>query len=244
MSGRTYNIDSSRLLAPLSKETVKKIADVVRKHMKELGYTEVPHRRKSYLTISIVTDVKSNIPQELADKGLSKDSVIKTTTSHYENGKLTTTDEKQNAETARFAIGGQINRYGKRPELMNKLWLNSPAATWTAYEKELPEIVDQSWVGMFPPAPKENEKMQGDPGCLPRFGFDENELMIINVVKNSPAADAGMKVGDLIVALDSEKPKSNNYREELYIQRTKVPVKLKRGDKIIRTNIQARLMCE
>jgi predicted metalloprotease with PDZ domain len=85
--------------------------------------------------------------------------------------------------------------------------------------------------------------MKGDPSCAIRYGYTESNGKVLKVPKGSGAELAGMKVGDIILAIDSESPANVVKNEEKYLKRLKVPLKLKRGDKIIRSEIQPTILC-
>lgn len=87
-------------------------------------------------------------------------------------------------------------------------------------------------------------EIKGDPGCSSRFGFEQKDNRVTSVLKGSVAQRAGIKIGDVVLSVDSEPPTDAGYPAEIYEKQLKVPIKLKRGEKIIRTEISAKLACD
>jgi predicted metalloprotease with PDZ domain len=101
------------------------------------------------------------------------------------------------------------------------------------------------------------EKTQkGLPGCMPRFGFEAETVLIENVPykrvtsvpKKSPAAKAGLKEGDIILAIDSipYMEFSTDFAKSLkvYEANVSVPIKYLRKTQEMRSNIKAQIMCD
>lgn len=95
--------------------------------------------------------------------------------------------------------------------------------------------------------------MAGEPGCLPRFGFDEARVMddcqalykITKVLPHSPAQKSGLRVGDIIEAIDSVPVETWNNEDlvEIYEKPTSVPIKVSRNGETLRRSIRAEVMC-
>jgi hypothetical protein len=106
--------------------------------------------------------------------------------------------------------------------------------------------------------PKQNKKMAGPPGCMPKFGYDldfannlgeDKKLRVWRVPASSAAGHAGIRKGDQILAIDdlsytegwtSEKQQS---LDEIITQQKAVPIKIKRGQKELALKIKAEKDC-
>lgn len=75
-------------------------------------------------------------------------------------------------------------------------WLLVIFSTLASGEEALTATQKKGWLGVVP------EEMS--PAVLAALGIDYG-VLIAEVVKNSPAAKAGLKMGDVIVSLDGEK---------------------------------------
>jgi C-terminal processing protease CtpA/Prc len=153
----------------------------------------------------------------------------------------------------RVYIGVIVNRYGKRPLAYgNVQWFcqKPMQEVWP----EIMKRIEGDFAQLNLLAPKENEKMAGDPGCVPRFGFEDEPvkvdgqdyMRITKILPNSAAKAAGLREGDLLVAIDSQ---AVHAFEELmpksaYEKLEKVPVKYVRNGETLRTQIQAKIMCQ
>ncbi len=236
--GRTYHFDDTEPAYSVEAQTVEKVKIIVRKKMTELGYEEVKARRKAYVSIYFVADW-----EKLADDDVTS---VKTTTSRIENGKVVSQFSTDAKRLARFTLAVFTNTYGKRFTEVSRLFLKAPEAEWNGFEDQLLFSIERDFHGLIKAAPQVNQKMAGDPGCMPRFGYFSDRITekVIKVSKKSPADRAGIRVGDQILAIDSLPPNEGLKSNQLYEDAVNVPVKFKRGDQILRAKMKPELICE
>ncbi len=239
-SGRNYFLDTSYVRVGLSDATVKELAGITRTHLKSLGFEEVSSRRKSHLMVFLYAD---------RDLNSNDGSVLTATETHkmvMKEGAPVFETIQENSNQMVFQTQVQMNRHGRRPEVLGHVVFRSANEQWTGSEEQLVLMYKEQIVDLLPKAPLQNEKMKGDPGCILRFGFEEHKAKVTSVLKNSPAEKAGIKIGDLVESIDSV-PHSLSTIEKLegaYAQNLKVPIKLMRNGKTIRSQIAADVVCE
>jgi hypothetical protein len=232
LTGRNFYIQQRDYLPSISAEFRKKAEAVLRAELVSLGFKEVPSHRKAHLVAGITSD------------------------RFYLNGEgqgyaLNQVTASQAAElgffqTARLFVIFAPQAYGERLNNFASVVFESPGAEWTGYEAPLLEALTTQLKGVMIKAPDSDQKMKGDPGCYPRFGFDnDTNGKVVVIVKGSPADRAGIKVGDLLLAIDSQEVggEKTNY-ESVYKNFEKVPVKLKRGEEILRKEMKPTLLCD
>ena len=236
--GNIYNFDDSENKYSIDAQTLEKVKTIVRKKMAELGYQEVKTLRKAYVSVFIVADW-----EKLADDNASS---VETTETRMQNGKIVSQFTTKAKRLARFTIAMFTNSYGKRSSEVSRLFLKVPAEEWRGYEDQLLSSIERDFHGIMKAAPSSNQKMAGDPGCMPRFGYisDRETEKVTKIWRKSPAERAGIKVGDQILAIDSMPINQSVEDNKMYEDGEKVPVKYKRGDKILRAQMQAALMCD
>jgi hypothetical protein len=253
ISGKTYNIDTKKAFRALSKNTVNEIVKAFNTELGKLGYQQIDSYNKSHITIYLTSGTrKNNIDANLIQSFFSpidKTKTSKTTVVKEEafvNGKKVFSKQiKSNNLSAYMGFYTYVKEFEKRPKLMSSGWINSPSKSWTGYEQLLPPAISNNLKELFPAAPKENLPMKGNPGCMPLFGYelDQETGKLIAVPKNSSAADAGLKTGDILIAIDST-PFTQPVDDAVYESRTPVPIKYKRGERIMRGMIHAKISCE
>lgn len=210
----------------------KKIRDLIESKLKLKGFKFVKKRVDSHLSIYLTAKKQNH--------GISVTQTIK----HIVDGKVIRNNKKHSDGTEEtFTITLFINDYGKRPLTSSWLSIDSPKGKLDKYKKKLLFSIESEFDSLFLKAPKTNKVMNGEPGCTPRFGFERNNKRITRVIPESPAEKAGFKVGDIILSIDSE-PVANEISSHVYESRIKVPVKLSREKKIIRTEIQSAIICD
>jgi len=248
-TGKKFIVDDEMASRSLSKETVGKIGAVVRRKMKEWGFEEATRRRHAHVEVHLISDRVSLVPEDVRNMMDEKSSLKKGGTFSYEekhvvDGKTVYYRKTSDDHVARFAIVLQGNEYGKRPVPYGSLTFNSPIREWTGHENKLVGLVEKEFNGVTGRPPVRDLKMKGDPGCIPRFGYEQEKSKVIKVYDGSPAQAAGFKLGDIILSIDSKETQDGSVETDIYENRIKVPVKIKRGEQIIRTQIQAKLMCD
>lgn len=250
VTGKNVFVEERYATKSLSTVAAKNIIDSIKAMLTEKGYTIVDKRRLGHLTVYVQSTHTEAIP-EVARKvlkaaGLSPSSNVKVTQTHkrIENGKVVL-NQTQNltAQVASLNVIVYMYDYGQRPERLSWLTITSPEKEWTGFEADLEKEVKKQLKFLFLTAPNKNKKMKGDPGCIPRFGYEHENGKVIKVLKGSPAQTAGFKVGDTLLSIDSESPMGET-SEKVYEAGTLVPVKLQRGEKIIRTSIKSKIMCD
>lgn len=236
ITGKNYSIYWQDQDSLLSENFKKKVTLKVQNEMQKKGYTEVKTLRKGHITVFLT----SSGPEEEQSR-----ITIKTTTETFErvNNKVKYKKRTVEGVPAKFEILLTSNSYGQRYKGFGSYSFVSNKKNWEGLEETLSLLVTEIPFSFLPAAPLKNQKMQGDPGCQPRLGYEVNPQGIITRVENgSPALDAGLKVKDQLIAIDSE-----NYKvaisEEIYKSNLKVPIKFKRGETIHRAQIQPRIMC-
>lgn len=108
----------------------------------------------------------------------------------------------------KYIFSFDVRSYSKRStgKLMGEIVGTKEALSNLA---EVKAKIDEVVAGVDFTAPEKNEKMKGDPSCMPRFGYDGSNTMegktgyyINSMVKNSAAEKGGLKIGDKILAVD------------------------------------------
>jgi hypothetical protein len=240
VSGRKFSFYEKKSAGPLSEPSLQKIKEVVRKHMKGLGYEEAPSARKAHVSIHLYSDrysVSEEIPgsklSEFSSHSLRKDTA----------GNVIFDQTSNSAVVARFNITLFINQFERRPVTYSYLTFTSPNPDWTGYEDYLVALTDREFPQLISKAPAADQKMKGDPGCIPRFGYEHVNGTITEVPKGSAADEAGLKVGDVVESVDSQSLSDSLENAEIYEKRIKVPVKVKRGKETIRAMMRAKVVC-
>lgn len=259
VSGFRYYIDKKDLKNSLSPYIAQGLQKSIKARLEKQGYKLAKSMRKAHLIVQVASgkrtqrrSIESLITgnndldkaiQDIGKKAGRLKGVTTSKTTTYINGKLETKVTKTfEGKRPYFGLSAYIYSYGKRPEYLSHLNIWSPESEWTGYENKLTAKVTDRLKVLFPKAPKKNMAMKGDPACVPAFGYDRNENTVTEVIKGSSAEKAGFKVGDVILAIDSN-PGSYNVSREVYEKSIEVPVKLKRGEKIIRTQVKSKIVC-
>ena len=238
ITGKNFSIYWQDYENLLSEELKKKVTLKVQNEMQKKGYTEVKTLRKGHITVFLTSD------------GPGKEqpgTIVKTTTQKLErvNNEIKYKTHTVEGMPARFHIMLASNSYGQRNRVFGSYSFVSNKKNWEGLEETLSMLVTEIPFSFLPTAPLKNQKMQGDPGCQPRLGYEVNPQGIVTrVEKGSPAFDAGLKVSDQLIAVDSENFDVAVSKEEIYKPNLKVPIKFKRGETIHRAQIQARIMCD
>jgi len=152
----------------------------------------------------------------------------------------------------RLVLCLDVNAYGLRPRRKFYFMISSEAALDSKMTEIFHMVVDQLDTFKLKPPPI-NEKMKGDPGCIPRFGFEtvkkadggNHYYEIDEIIPKSAAQKIDLRVGDRIEAIDSL-PYGEWERKdtaEAYEKRFKLPVKIVRKGEVLRKTIQAEIMC-
>ncbi len=250
LTGKNFSIETRYDKQSLSRESLDIIKSKLKQFLKTKGFVWVPKRRSAHLTVYIQSGYSALIPDSarkaLKEAGINPQGTVKVTKQEkrIENGKVVLNNFKTFGEkVANFSITSYINDYGKRPTAGSWLTISAPQQEWTGYEDNLMKELEGQFKFLFVSAPAKNKKMKGDPGCVPRFGYEHENGKVIEVLNGSPAQKAGFKIGDMILSIDSESPLKQT-DDKVYESRTQVPVKLKRKDKIVRTTIKSEIMCD
>lgn len=237
MTGKNYFIhwnDQDNLFpAKIKNRVVSKI----QKEMQSKGYIEVNLLRKSHVTV-FLNSSKSGVEEP------DTETVSTTQTLVVIDGKKQFKTRTVKGIPVQFQIAISTNTYGQRFKYIANFSYISNKTDWYGLEESLAQLVEQTSFDSIPKAPLANKKMNGDPGCQPRLGYEENFRGVVTQIhKNSPAEDAGLKVGDQLLSIDSEDYRDAVEKEEIYKPNLKVPIKFKRGQEVIRSTIQARILC-
>lgn len=215
-----------------------RVVSKIQKEMQSKGYKEVNLLRKSHVTV-FLNSSKSGVEEP------GTETVSTTQTLVVVDGKKQFKTRTVKGIPVQFQISISTNTFGQRFKYVASFSYISNKKDWYGLEENLAKLVEQTSFDSVPKAPLTNKKMGGDPGCQPRLGYEENlNGVITQIYKNSPAEDAGLKVGDQLLSIDSENYRDAVKKEEIYKPNLKVPLKFLRDQKIIRSNIQARIMCE
>jgi hypothetical protein len=171
----------------------------------------------------------------------------------YVNGELVEAESSDGkAEKHWLTMAFQIHEYGIRPKpyFTVKLSTNRP---FSADFKDVTGVLAENLKAIPLAPPAKNLKMAGKPGCMPRLGFESTVFWdgqkwtykIVEVLASGPAAKAGLRVGDILEAIDS-KPYDDfrAYESDIYEKRARVPLRLLRNGQVVRTQIQAEIMCK
>jgi|GEM_PF-3696027 len=242
------------------------IVALIKNYLKEHGFALSEKYAKGYSTLYISADeykpglqLDPEAQKFLKDVGydnFSEGSTITETTETTQiiNGNVVTKKTvSHGAPLHRLTIQWDINEYARRP----KKWFNFTFASEKSLDvvwADLTKVVRESLDSLKIAPPSTPIKMAGDPGCLPRFGFDETRVVegskeffkITKVPLHSPAQKAGLRVGDILEAIDSI-PYSNWHLKEptdAYEKRVAVPIKFSRNGETKRSMIRAEVMCD
>lgn len=210
----------------LGVQTTDAIEKRIRDYLEKADFKQVSSIRKSHLIVRSIADV---VPDYKSSPGASNSS------SPLRN---------------RYAVAVFVTQYNERPKELVRVWSETQKA-WADVSDELVEQIEWQF-NQIPigKSPKSNPAA-GDPGCMPRFGFEAEPIMsdgktvyrVWYVGAKSPAAKAGMKVGDTIISFNSLEYSTASVSEEIYKKNIPVPIELQRAETIIRATIKANLYC-
>lgn len=247
------NVDKKKLDNELSKDLADFVVKSTEQFFTEKGFKSVTNSSKAHLIVHLlhdrfIFDQGRFIPWTKEHEGLSPQTITKTTAT-IRNGKI----QKKNREIIssffqRLAIAPVVQEYGKRQVTLDVIVFEYRGKDWTKVKDELTSSFMKELAMLQIDPPAENLKTPGDPGCLPRFGFDlvEETATVRKVQANSPASKAGIRIGDVILAVDSQSYKDYDQRpdlDEVYEKSIEVPIKFKRGEKIFRRSIKSKILC-
>ena len=247
--GRAF-INTRTLPEALDKQTAEQVKLAVKSELEEKGYMMVSQRRSAHLVVDLGSGYRKLQPVEIglrrpdSSRG-SGSSAVTVREKKVVNGKVIYARRSQPAASKKPYLVVQVsaNSYGKRPTRLSYMSLWSPESEWTGYQRALLSKLKKEMSNMLLMAPTKEVAMDGEPGCTPRFGYYQKNQIVTEILNGSPAEKAGLRVGDEILAIDSE-PGREQGRDEIYESMIAVPIKLKRKDQIVRSSIQSEIMCE
>lgn len=247
------NLDRKKLYSEVGADLTNLFIIQTREYLTKNGFKEIRKSSKAHLVVHIVHErfvfeKGRYVPLTKENKNLSSGPEIIQTVTTYSKGETSTRREIISPYFQRLSIVPVVQEYGKRHAPLDFLGFSFRGENWNDVSDQLTSLLTSKMKGLNLHAPETNMKMAGDPGCLPRFGFDfDEETTTVNHIQpNSPAEAIGMKVGDVILAIDSQPYSDYNKRpdlEEQYSKGIEVPIKFRRKDQILRKNIKSKIMC-
>ena len=250
----------------LTREHQVGIDQLLRAYLKKRGFLLSETYAKAYSTLYVSADEYRPGLQQLdpeAEKFLENSGytfpvdggvVTETITSkRVVDGKTIVTHTTSKGSSHRLLVQWNINQYGQRPKRLFYFTLSSEKPLDTVWH-DLTKALQDNLDSLKTLVPTEPTKMAGDPGCVPRFGFDDVHVVngsgeffkVTKVLPHSPAQKVGLRIGDIIEAIDSI-PYNGEWQSkeptETYEKKVVVPIKFNRNGKTIRSTIQAALMC-
>jgi hypothetical protein len=233
----------------LNQNHIQEFAKSLKDYLVKKGFTVTDKYSKGYSALYIAGDEY---------RPGDKNSKVTETTSEttFVDGKVVSNSQTVSTDHPlnRITIQWDINAYGKRPAK----WFSLTYTSTKSLDDTFSDVTKTFFVNLdsvLLASPPENTKMAGEPGCIPRFGYDERVVVedgreIFKVTKvpvGSPAQKAGLHVGDIMDAIDSV-PYTREWQtkppKDVYEKRVSVPIKFTRNGETIRSQIQAKIMCE
>lgn len=229
--------------------------------LKGLGFNLVKTRAEAHLWILLDYNVRE-YPEAFTDQN------VETTNGHV-TGTVSVSESfvhegrvhqySVNSEQGPIGTLGMVvysQDYGQRPETLSWKRIRGPANS-VDFAVGIEKVAD-SWIrdlAQVKPLIKE-KKQAGPPGCTPRFGFEVETFSIenvpykrvIEVLPKSPAQKAGIRVGDVILAIDSipyaDFSRDSEKSDKVYDLKVAVPIKFLRKTQEMRSHIKPKVMCD
>jgi hypothetical protein len=250
-TGRNVYVDLSRASEITRCMTDKELAAIKKaaeEQLRNQGFTVLTQARKAHSELIFICDKYQNGASE------SNNAVLVTeTTSKFENGKLTTETKTyySGGNWQRFSFGWVTHEHGRRERTAFTLSLSADKNKWENLKPQIAKRIVEELTALNLKPPAEDLKMAGDPACQPRFGFlapakmvnGETKFIVTEVLPESPAKRAGIRLGDAMLALDSVEYSDSAFPDSLYEVKAAVPVKFSRNGKVIRSSITSQVIC-
>lgn len=231
------------------------ILDEIKSLLRSRSFTLVDERSKAHLVLYITTDSFFYTPtgwEPLTSHNLKGyDKVrIKSKGSHE-----VAEDNRawKNPYLSRISLTALVQEWSKRPVTTLNLSFTAEDQDWVRAGNELKLVFPQELEKLALTAPAVDQVMQGDPGCIPRFGFVDkavpgmaDEVIITRVISDSAAEAIGLAKGDVILRVDSipyPQFSTSSHAIEVYEQKRPVEIVFKRKKKIYTRTLKARLDC-
>lgn len=245
LTGNTVFVESRDANNGMNETHKAALIKLLKDHATSWGFKVVNSAANAHSSLLYATDVVGPEVDGVTSTGVE-------TVSTYSNGQTVIERRDLSKPLYRLTVYWNVQEYGKRWQTRFAINYKS----WIPWDKNFEalksSLIDQLVKVKFSP-PTQNKKMAGPPGCIPRFGYevekqkDGNQFFdrVTQIHPNSPAQKVGLKVGDIVLAVDS-KPYREWSKEEdqaVYEQRVPVPMKIERAGKIIRVQIRSEIMC-
>lgn len=233
----------------------------IEKWFQDNGYTISQSRAKADFWVDL--SVRMLEPLKSTDKTITTDVIQTETRTKAINGTNDIVVQRAVADKDGrlydYSFLGGVQESGKRlaPTFYTSAKSGSISALSERLRAEIPNwIAELTKIQVAAKAPSKKINSSQGPGCTPRFGFEfvrridgeQNAYVVHKVLKKSAADKAGVKVGDQIIGVDSQSYdeflKNSKSMLKVYDEKIEVPLKLRRGDKEIRSKIRAAVSCE
>ncbi len=262
-----YIFDSVKAANFIDHTQLEALTDSLKKILSEKGFQEAPNATKAHLFIGI--DFKEYV---LSGNRKHLTEVLKAINTHnpalekpgssvgvrYQLEQENKIIYEQNYEwrtsvTDHFVIGAYSQNYRSRP----KTYFSTSFLIDRKTSKN-----DQHWVDALKQQiakldlkqEVQSKKKDGDPGCYPMYGletrrivneFGEIKYIISKLRPNSPATKSGLRIGDTLIAIDSQPfSDSDPADHEAYEKFLVAPIKYARNGVTLRSTIKPYLACD